>query len=181
MSHLWAGLAKTEIGLSSASTRRVWIHIRESMIRNGCQWFQQGQVEASFTLRSMPLRKRPPKGFLARIDSWRIVGPMAAASSTNGGPSGITAESTDSVEMEPPHQRQQLRPPQQVLPSPLQPPQLADRPDRPNISVTKRGSMDLATTRTMDEEWRAGAMAALEGDFDSSSSKKTRASYVRTL
>ena len=112
----------------------------------------------------MPPKKKPPKGFLARIDPWMII---------QGGPS---------------HRVHHDPPPQPGHPSGSTSTSSTDRPlqvqahrgDRPSYNPTSRGNLALALTAAESDDSKRRALDTLDSDVYASSSKRPRESYSKT-
>jgi hypothetical protein len=141
----------------------------------------------------------PPKrfskrlsGFASRVDPGRILAGVTTTSS--GGSAPLEQEAairnrSDRIleaeaEAEPSHGNTDQVTAFESLgaapsaPAPSLP--LADRTDRPALAYTKRGSYALVVSHAATAETRAKAPADLEDGFYANSSKRPRASYVRT-
>ena len=128
---------------------------------------------ASFVLYpgAMAPKKKLPKGMLTPMNPWEFIRPRAPPaevppSSSSTSPMAPTSTSTLDVA---PLPAASLEGP---VASSMHP--LGDRADRPALRPTRRGSFDLAVAAAESPATRSAALADLERDFYSASSKRLR-------
>ena len=133
----------------------------------------------------MPPKRLPKKltGFASRVDPGRAL--AGIPSSTAGGQPAAEIRRTNSAIQIPEVGGSDLRAQASgsCMAAPSAPANafsLADRSDRPALSFTRRGSMELAIAQAATTETRRRALEDLEDGFWANSSKRPRASYLRT-